>query len=174
MNSSEFRQSLINAATPAETKLLQLFDSDPRFKGRVEFQRQIGKYFVDFFIKSKMLAIELDGSSHISKKKYDDSRTRELKSQGVTVIRFWNATVFKDPESVLRKIFNYTQSGKRRRSSFIIDHINHDCFKNSKKIKKLKIKTKSMRSVSRKRNPVATEHAQRCSNSAVTASVRGI
>lgn len=153
MNKEEFRNSLIKAATPAETKLLTALCNDARFKGRVEFQKQIGKYFVDFFITDKRLAIELDGSSHESKKKYDEDRTKELSLMGVRVIRFQNTVVFKHVDQVIRKIFNYTSINKRKNKfGFLADHVNSEWIKKSnKRVKKL-VK-KGSRVVRRKRNP---------------------
>jgi very-short-patch-repair endonuclease len=152
MNSSDFRNSLVNAATPAEIRLLQLLDADPRFTGRVEFQKQIGRFYVDFYISDKKLAIELDGSSHISKTKYDSDRTVEIKKYGITVIRFQNSQVFKTPGVVISKIFNYTSNSKRKnKHSFIANHINKECFKDNKKVKK--IVSKGLQVIRRKKNP---------------------
>lgn len=105
----EFRERLIKAATPAETRLLQLINDDHLLKGMVEFQKILEPYIVDFYFKSKKLAVELDGSSHESKKQYDSERTKTIKLKyGVKVIRFQNSTVFKNPESVITKIKRYS------------------------------------------------------------------
>lgn len=41
-------------------------------------QRIIGNYIVDFYLKNLGLIIEIDGSSHDNKEKYDDKRQQYL------------------------------------------------------------------------------------------------
>ena len=67
-------------------------------------QRPIGEHIVDFFCKDLRLAIEVDGRSHDFKEEADARRQRQLESQGVWVIRFWDAEVNTDIESVLARI----------------------------------------------------------------------
>lgn len=136
-----FRDSLVEAATPAEIALMHALDSDRRFKGRYTFQHEFPPYFVDFYFVGKCLAVELDGSSHLEKKEYDSRRTKEIyKKYGVRIIRFWNGYVFKDPESVLRKIFNYIpkierKPGQKRRMNIFERYgVNEMAFKDSDKL----------------------------------------
>ena len=44
----------------------------------IDFDRQrvIGRYIVDFYIKGLSLVIEIDGSSHNGKEKYDEQRNK--------------------------------------------------------------------------------------------------
>jgi len=72
----------------------------------VNFRRQyaIGKYVVDFCSVKRKLVIELDGSQHLEQSEYDIQRTAYLESQGYKVMRFWNARVVEDIESVIRSI----------------------------------------------------------------------
>lgn len=118
MEKEEFRQSLIKAATPAETKLLQLINADSQLSGTVKFQHILSPYIVDFYFPSKKVAVELDGSSHISKKKYDDSRSEHIKTKyRVKVIRFSNSDVFNNPDLVIQKIRRYTYIKIKRNQS---------------------------------------------------------
>ncbi len=72
----------------------------------VEFHRQvpIRRYIVDFYCHEMMLAIEIDGSSHIGKELDDNLRQRGLEADGVKFLRFEDSEVKKDMIGVLRKI----------------------------------------------------------------------
>lgn len=142
MNSEEFRQSLINAKTPAESKLLSALLRDDYLKDKFEFQKKIGKYFVDFCFEFKKLIVEVDGSSHDGKKWKDQKRTHELSLLGYKVMRVQNITVHKNINSVVSKIFTKKVTDKKRKSKFFKDHINKDIYIN-----------KGSKVVRRKRNP---------------------
>jgi len=51
-------------------------------------QRPIDHFIVDFYCKDLMLAIEIDGDSHIGKETYDAARDKRLNELGVHVLRF--------------------------------------------------------------------------------------
>jgi len=72
----------------------------------VKFRRQhpIDKFILDFYAPEIKLGIELDGSSHKENTEYDKLRTEYLKSQGIKIIRFWNADVENNLESVIERI----------------------------------------------------------------------
>lgn len=72
----------------------------------VEFHRQVPlrRYIVDFYCHELMLAIEIDGSSHIGKEVDDIIRQKELETDGVRFLRFDDLEVKKDMNSILRKI----------------------------------------------------------------------
>jgi predicted helicase/very-short-patch-repair endonuclease len=55
----------------------------------IDFDRQriIGNYIVDFYVKNLGLVIEIDGSSHDNKEKYDEERQTYLESLGLKVCR---------------------------------------------------------------------------------------
>ena len=54
------------------------------------------------------LAVELDGSQHLLKEKYDRKRTEFLENQGNRVLRVWNHDVLKKrTEKVLEMIRGY-------------------------------------------------------------------
>ncbi|MBQ4116559.1 MAG: endonuclease domain-containing protein [Clostridia bacterium] len=61
----------------------------------VNRQKTIGNYIVDFFIASKRVVIELDGSQHRlpENKQADEKRDADLRSLGVTVLRYRNLDV---------------------------------------------------------------------------------
>ncbi|HLD02035.1 MAG TPA: DUF559 domain-containing protein [Patescibacteria group bacterium] len=74
-----------------------------------KFYRQypIGRYIVDFYCPAKKLVVELDGSQHMKRKQYDQSRTEYLNKQSISVIRYWDNEVLKKTEEVLEGILRY-------------------------------------------------------------------
>ncbi len=76
-----------------------------RFMG-LKFKRQkpLGRYIVDFVCLERRLIIELDGGQHAEQRTYDRHRDGWLRSQGYTVLRFWNNDVMQQLESVLERI----------------------------------------------------------------------
>jgi len=90
--------------TPAEARLwFQL--RRKRIAGRA-FRRQhrLDRYIVDFVCLSARLVIEVDGPSHDVTAGDDALRTRRLQSQGYRVLRFPNAQILTDLDSVVRTI----------------------------------------------------------------------
>ena len=69
-------------------------------------QRCIDNYIVDFYCKSLMLAIEIDGMSHNHEEAFarDEIRQQKLESFGITVIRFTEAEMKFDMTNVIRAI----------------------------------------------------------------------
>jgi len=76
-----------------------------RFMG-LKFKRQkpMGHYIVDFVCVEQRLIIEVDGGQHAEQVAYDQHRDMWLRSQGYTVLRFWNNEVMQQLESVLEQI----------------------------------------------------------------------
>ena len=76
-----------------------------RFMG-LKFKRQkpMGRYIVDFVCMEQRLIIELDGGHHSEQVAYDQHRDAWLRSQGYTVLRFWNNEVMQQLEGVLEQI----------------------------------------------------------------------
>ncbi|RWM28251.1 MAG: endonuclease domain-containing protein [Mesorhizobium sp.] len=73
--------------------------------GGYKFVRQmpIGPYFADFACRSQRLIVELDGSQHAGSS-YDRRRDEFMRSQGYSVLRFWNFDVLKNTRSVCETI----------------------------------------------------------------------
>ena len=99
-------RSLRKRQTDAEAKLWSRL-RDRRLDG-LKFRRQgpKGPFVVDFLCDAAMLIVELDGERHADglRVKADARRTIYLKSLGYEVVRFWNAEVFHELESVLDRI----------------------------------------------------------------------
>ena len=75
----------------------------------VQFYRQkpIGPYIVDFYAPAAKIVIEVDGSQHADPDHYvkDKERDRCLAEAGLLVMRFDNAEVLHETESVVERIF---------------------------------------------------------------------
>jgi very-short-patch-repair endonuclease len=97
-------RTLRRTMTDAEQKLWYHLRAH-RFMGR-KFKRQkpIGRYVVDFICLEDKLIIELDGGQHSENMEYDQERDSWLRSQGYTVLRFWNNELMNEIESVLERI----------------------------------------------------------------------
>jgi very-short-patch-repair endonuclease len=90
--------------TDAEQKLWYHLRAH-RFMGK-KFKRQkpIGRYVVDFVCLEEKLIIELDGGQHAESIEYDQVRDSWLRSEGYTVLRFWNNEMMNEMEGVLERI----------------------------------------------------------------------
>jgi very-short-patch-repair endonuclease len=97
-------KSLRSNQTDAEQKLWYHLRAH-RFMG-LKFKRQkpMGRYIVDFVCIERQLIIEIDGGQHADQVAYDQQRDAWLRSQGYSVLRFWNNDVMQQMEGVLDKI----------------------------------------------------------------------
>src|SRR5262245_42008234 len=99
-----FVKHLRHHQTPAESRLwFQL--RRKRIAGHA-FRRQhrLARYIVDFVCLCARLVIEVDGPSHDLTVAQDELRTHRLESQGYRVLRFSNAQILTDLDSVVRTI----------------------------------------------------------------------
>jgi very-short-patch-repair endonuclease len=64
----------------------------------------MGRYIVDFVCLEQRLIVELDGGQHAEHVTYDQHRDAWLRSEGYTVLRFWNNEVMQQLEGVLGQI----------------------------------------------------------------------
>lgn len=106
------RRELRNHSTPAEATLWKLLKNSQA--GGYKFRRQhgIGPFVLDFYCPMLRLCVELDGGVHqmplVDVK--DEMRTKFLNEQGITVLRFENDIVWRNPQSIVEKIIEF---GKR-------------------------------------------------------------
>jgi very-short-patch-repair endonuclease len=100
----EFARSLRKHSTRAEDLLWERLRGS-RFHG-MKFRRQVpfDRFVVDFYCHAAKLAIELDGKQHGWLEEYDAERTETIERLGIRVVRFTNAEVCSDLDSVLTKI----------------------------------------------------------------------
>ena len=73
----------------------------------VHRQKVLGNYIVDFYVASKKLVIELDGSQHYedAHKAKDEKRDQYLESLGLQVVRYTNLDVNAYFEAVCEDIY---------------------------------------------------------------------
>ena len=100
----EFARLLRKHPTRAEELLWERLRGS-RFD-RAKFRRQVpfDRYVADFCCHAAKLVVELDGKQHEWFADYDAERTGVLQSRGLNVIRFANAEVEGDIDSVLERI----------------------------------------------------------------------
>jgi very-short-patch-repair endonuclease len=95
----EFARELRKNSTLSEVLLWQ------KIKNKalgVQFHRQVPmlEYIVDFYCHELMLAIEIDGDSHLYKYEYDNKRQGELEKVGVVFLRFTDLDIKQNMFSV--------------------------------------------------------------------------
>ena len=78
----------------------------------LDFHRQkiIGNYIVDFYCPAIDLVVEIDGSTHDNKGKYDSQRDEYLKSLGLNVIHFKDIDIRNNLDSVLIELEEYVRN----------------------------------------------------------------
>jgi len=81
-----------------------------------KFRRQYPTegFILDFYCPELKICIEIDGQIHKNEEqlKYDQERSRTLKEQGISILRFWNSEVLNDLPSVLKTIDDFIRSIK--------------------------------------------------------------
>jgi len=94
------------APTPAEQKLWERLRNRRLCGAKFRRQHPIGAYIVDFYCHEAKLIVELDGSSHLGadQAEYDRTRSNELRSIGMRVLRFWNHEILNYIEQVVEAI----------------------------------------------------------------------
>ncbi len=99
-------RSLRNKMTSAEKKLW--YKIRCRAIHGVQFCRQmpIKSYIIDFYAKELKIALEVDGSIHLSAfaRNKDQNRDYVLSTLGIKVLRFTNENILTDIESVILSI----------------------------------------------------------------------
>ncbi len=110
----EKARELRNNSTRTEI-LLWTFLKGKQLRG-YDFHRQkpIDEYIVDFFCNELMLAVEIDGVSHIGKELYDTKRQNRLEKLGVTFLRFKDEDVFYNCDYVVKEIENWIDNYTRQ------------------------------------------------------------
>ena len=101
------RADLRNNQTPQE---ILLWSRLRREQLGFKFRRQhsIGGYIADFYCPIKKLVIEIDGSQHFGKeaKEYDDIRSIYFEGLNIKILRFTNADINTNINSVVENIMN--------------------------------------------------------------------
>jgi HrpA-like RNA helicase len=96
-------------ATDAENLLWQLLRRNQILGFSFRRQHPVGAYILDFYCHQIKLAIELDGGQHgeDNQRAHDEKRSAWLKSQHITVLRFWNNEALQNTEGVLQVLYDW-------------------------------------------------------------------
>ena len=102
----ENAKKLRKKQTPAEQRLWKILRNHSLEKLKFRRQHPISRYIVDFYCHELLLVIEIDGAIHLLEevRQYDLAREEQLRSLGLTVIRFTNEQVFTEPEVIANAI----------------------------------------------------------------------
>jgi very-short-patch-repair endonuclease len=105
-NLTAFVKTLRKNSTDCERKLWRYLRAHQFQDLKFRRQEQIGHYIVDFVCYDKKVIIELDGGQHSvpEQREKDEMRDSWLRSQGFSVLRFWDSDVLTNIEGVLEKI----------------------------------------------------------------------
>ncbi|MYD10533.1 MAG: endonuclease domain-containing protein [Chloroflexi bacterium] len=100
--------------TPAEKILWRRLRDKQVYGYKFRRQHPIDRFIVDFYCRESGLVIEVDGSVHDSSeaREYDDARQEFLEHRGLTVLRFSNAQVLNDVNSVLHTVSTFLTDSK--------------------------------------------------------------
>ena len=104
----EWAKRMRQNPTEAERRLWSILRA--KRLGGYKFKRQqpIGRYIADFVNFEHRLIVEADGSQH-AESSDDQRRDAWLRSQGFTVLRFWNNDILARSELVSGAIWNALQ-----------------------------------------------------------------
>ena len=79
-------------------------------------QKPLDKYIVDFFCYELMLAIEIDGESHVHKIEEDQIRQQRLESLGIFFLRFSDHDIKNNIDGVLKRIESWVEDFEKSKS----------------------------------------------------------
>ena len=89
--------------TEAERVMWRLLRNEQLDHMKFRRQTPIGPYIADFVCFDRKLIVECDGGQHADSA-HDAKRDAWLRSQGFTILRFWNGEVIENPRGVLDTI----------------------------------------------------------------------
>ncbi len=102
----EYARQLRNNSTKSEIILWKYLKGKQMLGYDFHRQKPLDNYIVDFFCHELMVAIEIDGYTHLLEEvqEKDEKKEKRLNELGITVLRFHDDLVFNDIENVLREI----------------------------------------------------------------------
>lgn len=109
-------RGLRNNSTLAEVLLWNQIKSKKLHDYQFLRQKPLDKYIVDFFCYELMLAIEIDGESHINKIEEDQIRQQRLESLGIHFLRFSDHDVKNNMDGVLKRIESWIEDFEKSKS----------------------------------------------------------
>ncbi len=100
----ELARELRKNSTPMEKKLWENFLKERPHGFKFLRQKPIGNHILDFYCSELLLAVEVDGKIHETRKEYDKERDDFLNKCGIRVIRIPNYDAENDFDLVKKKI----------------------------------------------------------------------
>jgi len=112
-NLKQYSRELRNQSTLAEVLLWKHLRARQMKGFQFNRQKPLDKYVVDFYCKELSLVIEIDGSSHEGKEKYDAKRENDLQKLSLTILHFTDQEVKKNIQGVLLQIAGWIDSNNK-------------------------------------------------------------
>ncbi|MDH5764012.1 MAG: endonuclease domain-containing protein [Nitrospinota bacterium] len=103
-------RNLRNNPTPPEKYFWNALRAMPFYQTtRINRQKPLGEYIIDFYCHEFRLVIEIDGDTHAGEEAQikDEVRTKYLEGQGLRVLRFSNREVLNNIEGVMKVLQTY-------------------------------------------------------------------
>ena len=107
MDQRQFTKTLRQNMTDAEQLLWRHLRAHRMDGQKFRRQQPLGPYIVDFIHFGLRLIVEADGGQHVDSE-HDATRDAWLRSQGFTLLRFWNNEIMTNLEGVLSNIASVT------------------------------------------------------------------
>jgi very-short-patch-repair endonuclease len=108
----EKARELRNNSTKTEILLWKFLKGKQLLGYDFHRQKPIDEFVVDFFCPDLMLAIEIDGVSHIGNEEYDKERQSKLEKLGIRFLRFKDDDVFYNCDWVMQEIEKWIVANK--------------------------------------------------------------
>ncbi len=105
MDQRQFTKALRQNMTDAEQRLWKHLCVHRMDGQKFRRQQPVGPYIVDFVHLGQRLIVEADGGQHVDSD-HDATRDAWLRSQGFTLLRFWNNDILHHTDAVLESIWN--------------------------------------------------------------------
>ena len=105
--------------TKAESLFWEIIIRNNKTGYRFLRQKPIGQFILDFYCSKLLLAIEIDGGSHISKKSLDMERDKYLLNLDIKTVRYTNKQVFNNLEDISKDLKEKMLSRKNEFSLFV-------------------------------------------------------
>ena len=117
--------SKINRKNPtkAESKIWYEFLKDRPENYKFTRQKPLNRFILDFYCSKLLLAIEVDGDSHLSKIDRDRLRDKFLSCLNIETIRFRNEQILNNLKEVKEKIIKIINKRKASLSREVLNEV---------------------------------------------------
>ena len=108
----EKARQLRNSSTNSEILLWKFLKGKQMCGYDFHRQKPLDEFIVDFFCNELMLAIEIDGISHVGQEEYDKLRQQKLESIGIRFLRFEDNEIYYKTDKVLKEIEDWIKNNR--------------------------------------------------------------